>query len=97
VDAGLGGGLVKQRIARPGQGKRGGYRTILAYRQNDRAIFLFGFAKNELIALRRLGQYRLGLDEPAIRTAEREGKRTAVSDHDDDGPASTLPPAAGPG
>ena len=31
IDADLGGGLVKQRVARPGQGKRGGYRTIIAY------------------------------------------------------------------
>lgn len=30
--ADLGGGLVKQRVARPGQGKSGGYRTIIAYR-----------------------------------------------------------------
>ena len=47
VDADLGGGLIKQRIARFGQGKRGGYRTIIAYRQGGRAVFLFGFAKNE--------------------------------------------------
>ena len=47
VDAGLGGGLIKQRTARPGQGKSGGYRTIIAYRRGDRAVFLFGFAKSE--------------------------------------------------
>jgi hypothetical protein len=47
VDADLGGGLVKQRIARPGQGKSGGFRTVIAYRRGDRAIFLLGFAKNE--------------------------------------------------
>jgi hypothetical protein len=47
VDADLGGGLIKQRIARLGQGKRGGYRTLIAFRQKDRAFFVFGFAKNE--------------------------------------------------
>ena len=47
VDADLGGGLIKQRVARPGQGKSGGYRTVIAYRRGDRAIFLLGFAKNE--------------------------------------------------
>jgi hypothetical protein len=47
VDADLGGGLVKQRIARPGQGKSGGFRTAIAYWRGDRAIFLVGFAKNE--------------------------------------------------
>ena len=47
VGAELGGGLIKQRVARPGQGKSGGYRTVIAYRQGDLAIFLLGFAKNE--------------------------------------------------
>ncbi len=48
IDADLGGGLIKQRIARPGQGRRGGYRTIVAYRNNVRALFVLGFAKNDL-------------------------------------------------
>ncbi len=46
VDADLGGGLIKQRVARPGKGRSGGYRTIIAYRRAGRAIFLFGFAKS---------------------------------------------------
>lgn len=63
IDADLGGGLIKQRVARPRQGKRGGYRTVIAYRRGDRAVFLYGFAKSaraniaddELEALRRRG------------------------------------------
>jgi hypothetical protein len=47
VDADLGGGVLKQRVARPGQGRSGGYRTLIVYRAKDRAIFVFGFAKNE--------------------------------------------------
>lgn len=47
IDADLGGGVVKQRVARPGQGKSGGFRTIILYRQDHRAFFVFGFAKNE--------------------------------------------------
>jgi len=47
IDADLGGGLIKQRVARPGQGRSGGFRTILAYRSQHRAVFLYGFAKNE--------------------------------------------------
>jgi hypothetical protein len=47
IDADLGGGLIKQRIARPGQGKRSGYRTIMAYRAGERSVFLYGFGKNE--------------------------------------------------
>ena len=46
IDADLGGGLVKQRVARPGQGKRSGYRAIIADQSGNRAVFLFGFAKN---------------------------------------------------
>ena len=47
IDADLGGGLIKQRVARKGQGKSGGYRTILAYRSGERAVFLYGFAKKQ--------------------------------------------------
>jgi hypothetical protein len=48
VDADLGSGLIKQRVARAGQGRSGGYRMLVAYRSRDRAVFLYGFAKNEL-------------------------------------------------
>jgi hypothetical protein len=48
VDADLGGGVIKQRVARAGQGRSGGYRTLIAYRSKSRAVFIFGFAKNEL-------------------------------------------------
>jgi len=47
VDADLGSGLIKQRVARAGQGKSGGYRTLIAFRRGERAVFLFGFGKNE--------------------------------------------------
>jgi hypothetical protein len=48
VDADLGGGVIKQRIARRGGGKSGGFRTIIVFRAADRAVFVRGFAKNEL-------------------------------------------------
>jgi hypothetical protein len=47
-DADLGGGVIKQRVARPNQGKSGGYRTIIFFRRGDRAFFIYGFAKNDL-------------------------------------------------
>lgn len=47
IDADLGGGVIKQRIARPGKGRSGGYRSLIAYRTATRSIFLVGFAKNE--------------------------------------------------
>lgn len=46
-DADLGGGVIKQRIARKGQGRSGGYRSLIVYRAEDRAIFVFSFAKSE--------------------------------------------------
>ncbi len=76
VDADLGRGLIKQRVARPGQGRSGGYRTIIAYRSAKRAVFVYGFAKSRKanIAnedLRDLADYAallLGLDDGAIET-----------------------------
>ncbi len=47
IDADLGGGLIKQRVARAGGGKSGGYRMVIAYRRENRAVFLYGFAKSE--------------------------------------------------
>jgi hypothetical protein len=45
IDADLGGGLIKQRVARPGQGRSGGFRMIVVYRTKERAVFIYGFAK----------------------------------------------------
>ena len=47
VDADLGGGVIKQRIARPKRGKSGGYRTIIFFRRGERAVFAYGFAKSD--------------------------------------------------
>ena len=47
IDAEYGGGVIKQRIARPGEGKSGGYRSIILYRQGDKAFFVYGFSKSE--------------------------------------------------
>lgn len=47
IDADLGGGVIKQRVARPGEGRSGGYRTLLLFRAGSRAVFTFGFAKND--------------------------------------------------
>jgi hypothetical protein len=47
VDADLGQGVIKQRVARPGQGRSGGFRVILFYRLGNRVVFVEGFSKNE--------------------------------------------------
>lgn len=77
VDADLGGGLIKQRVARKGQGKRGGFRTIIAFRAGVRAVFLYGFAKSdrdnidddELAELRKQGRAWLALNDDRIEAA----------------------------
>lgn len=48
IDADLGGGVIKQRIARPGEYKSKGYRSIVVFRKGDKAFFVYGFPKSEL-------------------------------------------------
>jgi hypothetical protein len=73
-DADLGGGIFKQRIARQGGGKSGGFRTILCFKRGSHVFFIHGFAKNEkqnvsgreLQALQRLAKILLGLTPEEI-------------------------------
>lgn len=53
IDANLGGGVVKQRVARPGHGKSRGYRTVILYRARERAIFVYGFSKSQRENIRK--------------------------------------------
>lgn len=86
VDANLGGNVLKKRVARPGGGKRGGTRTLVATGVGDRWFFLFGFAKNEradidrneLKALREIAKDLLLLDDKQINTALRVGEITEI-------------------
>jgi hypothetical protein len=76
IDAALGRSLIKQRVARDGGGKRGGLRTVIAYRKGMRAIFMFGFAKSgrdnistaDERDLAMTGTLLLGLNEQGIAT-----------------------------
>jgi len=65
IDADLGGGVIKQRIARKGGGRSGGFRTIVLFRRGELAFFVYGFAKSGRENLRRdeLATYRLLADE----------------------------------
>ena len=47
IDAGLGGEVIKQRIARPGQGRSKGYRTVILFRRGEKAFFVYGFSKSQ--------------------------------------------------
>jgi len=89
IDADLGGGLIKQRVARQGQGRSGGYRMMVAYRAMNRAVFLYGFAKNErdnidpdeLLSLREIAAIWLAADDAKIAQALEE---EALQEIDDD-------------
>jgi hypothetical protein len=86
IDADLGGGLIKQRVARQGQGRSGGYRVLLAFKLGDMAVFLFGFAKNarenilsdELQTLRELTSAWGRADEKAMQKAIENGTLVEV-------------------
>ena len=81
IDADLGGGVLKQRIARAGAGKSGGFRTIILFRADERAFFVHGFAKNEqdnirddeLAAFKMLAAEMLAYDDTAIAKAMANG------------------------
>lgn len=85
IDADLGGHIIKQRVARPGQGRRGGFRVLIGIR-SDRAVFLFGFAKNErenidtdqLKTLREIVTFWFAADEAKITQALKDGILTEV-------------------
>lgn len=47
IDADYGGGVIKQRVSRPNEGKSGGYRTIILYHRGEKSFFVYGFSKNE--------------------------------------------------
>ena len=86
IAADLGGGVIKQRIARPGQGKSGGFRTLIVFRAGARAFFVYGFAKNEmdnigpdeLVALKKLATALLAYDDKAIARVIASGTLAEV-------------------
>jgi hypothetical protein len=88
IDADLGGGVLKKRLALPGKGKRGSVRTLVATNRNDRWFFLFGFEKNdranittkELGALQLLAADLLSLQVEQIRLAISDGALLEVLD-----------------
>ena len=86
VDANLGGGLIKQRVARKGRGRSGGYRMMIAFRAGDFAVFLFGFAKSaqdnlddrQLSVLRGIATSWLSADRATLKLAVEQGELVEV-------------------
>ncbi len=85
-DADLGGGLLKKRIGRPGQGKRGGFRTLVATNRGGRWVFVYGFPKNERSniakdeedALKKLADHLLSLTTQELGKAQEAGELMEV-------------------
>lgn len=81
IDADLGGGVIKQRIARPNEGKSGGFRSIVLFRPGDKAFFVYGFSKSargnirkdELKGFKELADLVLGYDKAALTKALKSG------------------------
>jgi hypothetical protein len=90
-DADLGGHVYKQRVARPGKGKSGGFRTIILFKAGGHSFFAHGFAKNEkanvsakeLAALKKLAETLLGLSQADIDRAIAAGELIEVEDDDE--------------
>ena len=78
----LSSGLYKKRVALPGRGKRGSHRTLVAFRKEKKAFFVYGFAKNvrddiderEEKIYRQLGKDFLDMDEDAIKKMVEKSK-----------------------
>jgi hypothetical protein len=85
-DADLGGGVFKQRVAREGSGKSGGFRTIILFRVGSHSFFAHGFAKSdkatvsakELKALKRLADVLLRFSDEQIGAAQAAGELIEV-------------------
>ena len=90
IEANLGRGLIKQRLARPGQGKSGSLRTIIVFRKGNRAIFIDIFAKkdkanftaDELKAYRKLAGILLSWSDKQISEALASGTLIEITRRD---------------
>jgi hypothetical protein len=89
-DANIGNGLYKKRIAKKGKGKRAGYRVILGFKYNNKAIFLYGFSKNErdnisereTLAYKKLAGYFLQITDQQLTVLIKNGELFEVSYED---------------
>ena len=90
IDADYGGGVIKQRIARQGEGKSGGYRSIILYRRGERAFFVYGFAKNEQANIdasderdfKELAKVLLAASEDDLKKLVEQGEFVEVTCHE---------------
>lgn len=75
IDADLGGHVFKKRVAIQGGGKSGGVRVLIAYLVDEKAFFVYAFAKNkqaniskkELTALQTVASTFLSHDDETLQ------------------------------
>jgi hypothetical protein len=86
IDGDYGGGVIKQRISRPGAGKSGGYRSIILFRKGALAFYVYGFAKSDRSNIdesderdfKDLARVLLPLSETELKKLTDSGKYTEV-------------------
>lgn len=86
IDADLGGGVIKQRIARSGEGRSKGYRSIVLYRNDQNVFFVYGFSKSsqsnvrddEVVQFKKLAKYLFGLEQKHLEMLIDQGQLEEV-------------------
>ncbi len=91
IDADLGGGVFKKRVALPNRGKSGSIRTLIATNKNDRWFFMLGFEKNqrdnidksELKLLKEYAKTMLSFSDAMLDTALKRNDLKEIN-HDEE-------------
>ncbi|MDP9175327.1 MAG: type II toxin-antitoxin system RelE/ParE family toxin [Planctomycetota bacterium] len=92
IDANYGGGVIKQRIARPNEGTSGGYRSIILFRRDERSFFVYGFAKSERTNIdegeerdfKELAEILLAASNEDLKKLLERGEFKEVTCHEED-------------
>jgi hypothetical protein len=92
AEADLGGDVYKQRLARTGEGKSGGYRSIVFFKSGDKTFFAYAFAKSdranisrkELEALKKQAKTQLAMTNEEIKAALKEGVIKEIKEQQDE-------------
>lgn len=82
--------MIKQRIARPYEGKSKGYRSIILFRKDEKAFFVYGFSKSELGNIRadeedqfkKMARHVLALTDAQLGTLVVNGQFEEVAQDD---------------
>ncbi|MDR1176855.1 MAG: type II toxin-antitoxin system RelE/ParE family toxin [Treponema sp.] len=81
AEASLGGGVYKARLARPGEGKSGGYRVIVLFRSGERTFYVYGFAKSaranisekDLKRFKEMAKENIGMTDEQLKNRIKAG------------------------